>query len=247
MKYVIVALLLLFTGTAEAQRYERKEGHGWRHREREESREWRRGEREEGPRWRHRERVKCHCWRDRDMDEGPRWVWRLVREDGEGWRRPRRHRVRHYRENLRRAERFEGRDWRPERYERRDWRPERYEGRDWRPEKHEGRDFDKYAGRRCRPPLHAAGDADARLEKARGFAIKSWQEQVINEYGERYINFEAAYVLDEHCDPARVGEGGIIDLKRCVITAAPCLTPRAEGLREEAPREGERRREEEHR
>ncbi len=56
-------------------------------------------------------------------------------------------------------------------------------------------------------------------------AIKSWQEQVINEHGERFLNYEAAYVIEEHCDPARVGEGNIIELKRCVITAAPCLSP----------------------
>jgi hypothetical protein len=82
--------------------------------------------------------------------------------------------------------------------------------------------------RLCRPPMHAAGAADARAEAAKGMAIKAWQEQVINEHGERFLNYEAAYVIDEHCDPARVGEGNIIELKRCVVTAAPCLTPREE-------------------
>ncbi len=75
-------------------------------------------------------------------------------------------------------------------------------------------------------PLAPIWHADARLEVARNLAIKSWQEQVINEHGEKFLNFAAASIIDEHCDPARVGEANIIDLKRCVITAAPCLTPR---------------------
>ncbi len=91
-----------------------------------------------------------------------------------------------------------------------DWRaPERgeaYRGW-WRPEGG-WRETDLRDGpRRCRPPMHAAGAADARVEAARGAAIKAWQEQVINEHGERFLSFEAAYVIDEHCDPARVGEG----------------------------------------
>jgi len=227
MKYVVVALLVVLAGNAEAQRYEPDEGFGLRHREREEAHGWR-----------HRERVRCQCWRDLETNEGPRWVWRLVKEDGYRWQRrwSWQHRIRHYREGWRRREGNEGRNWRL---------PERHEDRDWRPERREGRDFDRFAGRRCRPPMHAAGDADARREKARDLAIKSWQEQVINEYGERYLNFEAAYVLDEHCDPARVGEGGIIDLKRCVITAAPCLTLPKEALGKEGTREEEHRREEE--
>ena len=95
----------------------------------------------------------------------------------------------------------------------------------WRPEGGWRETGQHDSPRRCRPPMHAAGAADARLESARGMAIKSWQEQVINEHGERFLNFEVAYVIDEHCDPARVGEGNIIELKRCVITAAPCLSP----------------------
>jgi len=247
MKYMIIALLagLALTGSAEAQLFERDDGPGWRHHER-----------EEGYRWRRRERVICHCWRDHQRDEGPRWRWRLVREDGDyGWRHRWRHHVRHYGESWRHRERYEGyrrrhrerdegHDWRPpERREGRDTRDsERDEGRGWRPpERREGRDWrdsERHDGRgyRCRPPMHAAGDADAREETAHNMAIKAWQEQVINEHGERYINFAAAYVLDEHCDPARVGENNLLDLKRCVITAAPCLT---------RPREGERRREEE--
>jgi hypothetical protein len=90
--------------------------------------------------------------------------------------------------------------------------------------------------------MHAAGAADARSETARNNAVKSWQEQVINEHGERFLNFEAAYVIDEHCDPARVGETNIVELKRCVVTAAPCLTAReGDRPREENRREEERR------
>ncbi|MGA7329875.1 MAG: hypothetical protein WBX25_36680 [Rhodomicrobium sp.] len=222
MKYVVVVLLILLAGNAQAQRYERDEGFGLRHREREEAHGWR-----------HRERVRCQCWRDHVRDEGPRWVWKLVREDD--YARAWAHRVRRESWRYRERERVESRGWRPERYEGRDWRP---------PERRGGHDFDRFAGRRCRPPMHAAGDADARREKARDLAIKSWQEQVINEYGERYLNFEAAYVLDEHCDPARVGEGGIIDLKRCVVTAAPCLTLPKEALGKEGAREEEHRQEE---
>ncbi len=108
----------------------------------------------------------------------------------------------------------------------------------WRPESG-WREAERDSARRCRPPMHAAGAADARLESAKGMAIKAWQEQVINEHGERFLNFEAAYVIDEHCDPARVGDGNIVDLKRCVLTAAPCLSPReAEQPRKEE--EGQR-------
>jgi hypothetical protein len=92
--------------------------------------------------------------------------------------------------------------------------------------------------------MHAAGDADIRADSARNKAIKSWQEQVINEHGERFLNFDAAYVIDEHCDPARVGEERIIDLKRCVVTAAPCLMPRERDSGrggDDRPAEGERR------
>jgi hypothetical protein len=114
----------------------------------------------------------------------------------------------------------------------------------WRPEGGWRESSLHNGARRCRAPMHAAGAADARTEAARGMAIKSWQEQVINEHGERFLNFEAAYVIEEHCDPARVGEGNIIELKRCVITAAPCLPSRDE----DRPRqEEERRPDEEHR
>jgi hypothetical protein len=97
--------------------------------------------------------------------------------------------------------------------------------------------------------MHAAGDADARKENALNMAIKAWQEQVINEHGERFLNFAAAYVIDKHCDPARVGEGNLLDLKRCVVTAAPCLTPHdgdksAEGERARGEEDGRQRDEE---
>jgi len=225
------------------RRRETEEGYRVRRREREEGYRLRLRESEEGYGWRPRKRVICHCWRDRQFDEAPRWRWRLVREDGGGWQHRWRHHwrrhVRHYGEGERDRERDE--DRRGRRYEGdqgRWWHPERDEGHVWREaERYGGR------GRHCREPMHAAGDADARQENARNAAIKAWQEQVINEHGERYINFAAAVVLDEHCDPARVGENNLLDLKRCVITAAPCLTPReGEGRREEErPREEERR------
>jgi hypothetical protein len=107
----------------------------------------------------------------------------------------------------------------------------------WRPE--DGwRESDR--DRRCRPPMHAAGAADARQEAAKKAAIKAWQEQVINEHGERFMTFDVAYIIDQHCDPARVGEGAIIELKRCVVTAAPCLKPkegdqRGDEERQQAP------------
>jgi hypothetical protein len=69
---------------------------------------------------------------------------------------------------------------------------------------------------------------------------------VINEHGERFLNYDAAFVIEEHCDPARVGnDKAIIELRRCVVTAAPCLK-RYEGDRSREEDE-KRRREEEHR
>jgi hypothetical protein len=76
----------------------------------------------------------------------------------------------------------------------------------------------------CKEPIRAAGDAYHLLRSAKASAVKRWQEQVINAHGERYINFENARVVSNHCDPARVGGGNtILDLKRCVIVARPCL------------------------
>jgi hypothetical protein len=81
----------------------------------------------------------------------------------------------------------------------------------------------KKDNRECKEPIKAAGAAAIRLSKAKKNAIKAWQEQVINTHGERYINFELARVIDDHCDPARVGGSmGPLSLKRCVITARPC-------------------------
>ena len=81
----------------------------------------------------------------------------------------------------------------------------------------------KKDNRECREPIKAAGDAALRISKAKKTAVKAWQERVINEHGERFINFELARVVDEHCDPARVGGGmGPLNLKRCVIVARPC-------------------------
>jgi hypothetical protein len=142
----------------------------------------------------------------------------------------RRHRIRHHRRHYRHYVRDENRGARG--HDAQDgytgWRApvkdESYRGW-WRPESG-WRDAGQDGARRCRPPMHAAGAADARIEAAKGMAVKAWQEQVINEHGERFLNFEASYVIDEHCDPARVGENNIIELKRCVLTAAPCLSPR---------------------
>lgn len=161
-------------------------------------------------------------WRYRSDQDG--WRYRN-RDEVEYWRRhrPRRHHTprRDYVRDEERGPRLRDTQrgyaaWRaPE-------RDEAYVGW-WRPE--DGwRDSDR--SRRCRPPMHAAGGADARQESAKKAAIKAWQEQVINEHGERFMSFESAYVIDQHCDPARVGEGAIIELKRCVVTAAPCLKPK---------------------
>lgn len=77
--------------------------------------------------------------------------------------------------------------------------------------------------RECKEPIKAAGEAAIRISKAKKNAVKAWQEQVINTHGERFINFENARVVDEHCDPARVGGGmGPLNLKRCVLVARPC-------------------------
>ena len=77
--------------------------------------------------------------------------------------------------------------------------------------------------RECKNSVKATGDAALRISKAKKNAIKTWQELVINEHGERFINFELARVQEEHCDPARVGGGmGPLNLKRCVIVARPC-------------------------
>jgi len=239
MRYFLLITFLAFTGSAQAQFFDRDEGEGLR---------------------RHG-RVLCHCWRDKERSElwreqqlERRRLRRIEEEDHSLWHRVRqeeyravRHRVRF--QTWRHHEREEGYNdgWR--RREKEDgygkWRsPERnaaYLGW-WRPEGG-WRDSELRDGpRRCRPPMHAAGDADVRTESARNKAIKSWQEQVINEHGERFLNFDAAYVLDEHCDPARVGEERVIDLKRCVVTAAPCLTPReTDRGRGEEQREEERK------
>lgn len=78
-------------------------------------------------------------------------------------------------------------------------------------------------GRECKEAIKASGDAAIRLSKAERNAWKSWQEVVINNHGEQYINRENARVIDRHCDPARVGGSmGPLSLKRCVIVARPC-------------------------
>lgn len=78
-------------------------------------------------------------------------------------------------------------------------------------------------GRECKEAIKASGDAALRISKAEKNAIKSWQEVVINNHGEQYINWENARVIDRHCDPARVGGSmGPLSLKRCVILARPC-------------------------
>ncbi len=156
-----------------------------------------------------------------ERDEGGGWHRRAVccRRDEDGREFRRRHyvkRYRHYSWHYKRDE--DGRGWRHsgKGEEDRGW---------WHPEAGWPDSELREGPRRCRPPMHAAGDADARKENALNMAIKSWQEQVINEHGERFLNYAAAYKIDEHCDPARVGESNVLDLKRCVITAAPCLTP----------------------
>ncbi len=177
---------------------------------------------------------------DRDVS-GQRWHGHEGMRYRENAELRRRHRLKHYRRHWRHHVRDENRGprsredgnagWRASDREeayRGWWRPER----GWREAEHDG-------ARRCRPPMHAAGAADARLKSAKGMAIKAWQEQVINEHGERFLNFEAAYVIDEHCDPARVGENNLVELKRCVLTAAPCLSPR-EGEQPRKEEEGQR-------
>lgn len=75
----------------------------------------------------------------------------------------------------------------------------------------------------CKEPVKAAGEAAIRISKAKRNAVKAWSEQVINQHGERYMNFENAKVVDDHCDPARVGGTmGPLSLKRCVVVARPC-------------------------
>jgi hypothetical protein len=89
---------------------------------------------------------------------------------------------------------------------------------DAKPKHHE-----KEKGRECKDAIKASGDAALRLSKAENNAWKSWQEIVINNHGEQYMNKEYAKVQDRHCDPARVGGGmGPLSLKRCVILARPC-------------------------
>ncbi len=223
MRFWLIAVLA-FSSSAQAQLFENRED-GYR-----------------------RHRTVCHCWRDEGWNEAKAEEWRrlryrrwLNREERRGWRYRARHRWHHRRE--REAYIYEEHREREEGY--RGWRhpgrEEVYRGW-WRPEGGWRESALRDGPRRCRPPLHAAGDADVRTDAARNKAIKSWQEQVINEHGERFLNFDAAYVIDEHCDPARVGEERIIDLKRCVVTAAPCLPARdRDAPANEEPREGERK------
>ena len=77
---------------------------------------------------------------------------------------------------------------------------------------------------RCKSEaLQGAGAAAIRISKAERNAVKAWQQEVINRYGERYMNFDNARVVDRHCDPARVGGTmGPFSLKRCVVVAHPC-------------------------
>lgn len=82
------------------------------------------------------------------------------------------------------------------------------------------RDRDRDA---CKPAIQASGDAARFKSNAMKSAIKHWQEEVINQHGERYMNFSLAKISSEHCDPARVGGGmGPLSLKRCVVVARPC-------------------------
>jgi hypothetical protein len=77
--------------------------------------------------------------------------------------------------------------------------------------------------RECKEAIKAAGDAALRISKAEKTAIKAWQEQVISQHGERYMNFDNARIVNRECNPARVGGGmGPLSLKRCYITARPC-------------------------
>jgi hypothetical protein len=86
-------------------------------------------------------------------------------------------------------------------------------------------------GSSCRETIKAAGDAFHLVSAARKSAIKRWQEQVINNHGEQFINYDNARGPEGgppllRCDPARVGGGNsILDLKRCVVTARPCREP----------------------
>ncbi len=226
MRYLLIAFLA-FSSSAQAQLFESHDD-GYR-----------------------RHRTVCHCWRDEGWNEEKAEYWRRIRyrhrlnREERGWRRGWRYHARHH--HWRHHERSEGyiREERREKEE--GYRGWRHPGREevyrgwWQPEGGWRESALRDGPRRCRPPLHAAGDADVRIDAARNKAIKSWQEQVINEHGERFLNFDSAYVIDEHCDPARVGEERIIDLKRCVVTAAPCLPARDRDApaNEESAHEGE--------
>ncbi len=109
-------------------------------------------------------------------------------------------RRREYRRELRRRE-----------HRREERRDERYEER-----RHE-------LSERCKEPIHAAGDADHLKAAAKRSAIHSWQAQVVNLYGERYMDYESAAIVDEHFDIAGLGSDVITNHKRYIITARPCL------------------------
>ena len=97
-------------------------------------------------------------------------------------------------------------------------RREEYREEERRRERHEQAEED-----RCKAAIHAVGEADHLKEAAKRSAIHAFQAQVINLYGERFMDYESAKVLDEHFDLAGIGSDVITNTKRYVITARPCL------------------------
>jgi hypothetical protein len=83
----------------------------------------------------------------------------------------------------------------------------------------------------CKDAVQAAGDAYHLLRAARKSAIRRWEDQVFQIYGDRFTDYHNARGPQGGgprlaCDPARVGGGHtIFDLKRCVVVARPCREP----------------------
>jgi hypothetical protein len=124
------------------------------------------------------------------------------------WRRERIREIR--REEFRRQER------------RREWRIEHgYYYAPHREREHERRIPER--DERCKPAIHVVGEADHLKESAKRSAIHVFQMLVQNQWGERFMDYESAEVLDEHFDIAGLGGDVITNTKRYVITARPCL------------------------
>lgn len=88
---------------------------------------------------------------------------------------------------------------------------------------HEGR-RDRRDEERCKPAIRdVVGDADLLKEAARRSAIHVWQNIVVHQFGERWMDYDSAEIIDEHYDVAGHGGDVITNTKRFVITARPCL------------------------